>query len=121
MYELGQQFGITVAQENVNGFRSANPAFIRRMREQLQNRCAFVFDVKQAVRAGFDPYDMCDAMGKNLIHVHIYDNAPPQDCLQQQDYHGSFIIEVYRRNFEQLEELNSSAMYLNEKLSKYFG
>ena len=46
LYELGQQFGITVAQENVNGFRSANPAFIRRMREQLQNRCAFVFDVK---------------------------------------------------------------------------
>ena len=32
-----------------------------------------------------------------------------------------FIIEVYRRNFEKLEELNSSAMYLNEKLSKYFG
>ena len=37
LYELGQQFGITVAQENVNGFRSANPSFIRRMREQLQN------------------------------------------------------------------------------------
>ena len=35
MYELGQQFGITVAQENVNGFRSANPSFIRRMREKL--------------------------------------------------------------------------------------
>ena len=137
LYELGQQFGITVAQENVNGFRSANPSFIRRMREQLQNCCAFVFDVKQAVRAGFDPYDMCDAMGKNLIHVHINDNAPSQDCLlpgngtmdyprllrqlKQQDYHGSFIIEVYRRNFEKLEELNSSAMYLNEKLSKYFG
>ena len=34
--------------------------------------------------------------------------------LKQQDYHGSFIIEVYRRNFEKLEELNSSAMYLNE-------
>lgn len=28
LYELGQQFGITVAQENVNGFRSANPSFI---------------------------------------------------------------------------------------------
>ena len=24
----------------------ANPSFIRRMREQLQNCCAFVFDVK---------------------------------------------------------------------------
>ena len=64
-------------------------------------------------------------------------NTPSQDCLlpgngtmdyprllrqlKQQDYHGSFIIEVYRRNFEKLEELNSSAMYLNEKLSKYFG
>ena len=98
-------------------------------REQLQHRCAFVFDVKQAVRAGFDPYDMCDAMG-NLIHVHINDNLHPAGLfaagngtmdyprllgqLKQQDYQGSFIIEVYRRNFEQLEELNSSAKYLNE-------
>lgn len=136
LYQLGKQYGITVAQENVNGFRSADPAFIRRMRECLQDECAFVFDIKQAVRAGKDPYNMCDAMGEKIVHVHMNDNSVSEDCLlpgygtmdyprllgqlKQNGYSGAFIIEVYRKNFVELRELNKSALYFNEILSKYF-
>lgn len=121
LYALGKTFGVTVAQENVNLFRSDEPAFIERMREYLGDDCAFVLDVKQAVRAGEDPYQMCRAMGEKLVHVHINDNKPGDDCLlpgsgnmdfaalkqlmRNFGYDGDLIIEVYRRNFGELNEL----------------
>lgn len=124
LFELGKTFGVTVAQENVNLFRSEDPAFIRRMREYLKTQCAFVLDIKQAVRAGKNPFEMCSAMGERLVHVHINDNSPAADCLlpgsgsmnypalkQMLDgfgYAGDFIIEVYRRSFGKLEELKGA-------------
>ncbi|OUP07711.1 endonuclease [Anaeromassilibacillus sp. An200] len=121
LYRLGQRFGIAVAQENVNQFRSEDPEFIARMRGQLGEECAFVFDIKQAVRAGKDPFAMCRAMGERLIHVHINDNAPGADCLlpgcgtmayeklldllRDSSYAGDLIIEVYRKNFGEPHEL----------------
>lgn len=121
LFELGKSFGVTVAQENVNLFRSEDPGFIARMKEALKESCAFVLDIKQAVRAGKDPFVMCSAMGERLVHIHINDNTPQSDCLLPGagnmdygalkkmlcgfGYSGDFIIEVYRRSFGNLEEL----------------
>ncbi len=128
LYALGKSFGITVAQENVNLFRSDDPNFITRMRQYLGDDCAFVLDIKQAVRAGKNPYGMCSAMGERLVHVHINDNKPGADCLlpgrgvmdfralksqmAQFGYDGDFIIEVYRRNFVNLDELVCSKRFI---------
>ena len=117
----GRKQGICVAQENVNRFRSQNPDFIRRMTDYLHGRVHYVLDVKQAVRAGFDPYDMCAAMGKCLVHVHLNDNRTGEDCLlpgegtmdfmrlrtmlKEYHYKGDFVIEVYRNNFKGMKEL----------------
>ncbi len=124
LYALGKTFGVTVAQENVNLFRSNEPGFILRMREYLHGNCAFVLDVKQAVRGGEDPFQMCAAMGERLVHVHINDNKPGEDCLlpgsgtmdfgalkqlmQKSGYNGDLVIEVYRRNFGELNELTGA-------------
>ncbi len=124
LYALGKTFGVTVAQENVNLFRSNEPGFISRMREYLHEDCAFVLDVKQAVRGGEDPFQMCAAMGERLVHVHINDNKPGEDCLlpgsgtmnfgalkqlmQKSGYNGDLVIEVYRRNFGELNELTGA-------------
>ena len=50
LYQIGKEYGITLAQENVNAFRSQDPGFIARMRRRLKDRCAFVLDCKQAQR-----------------------------------------------------------------------
>ena len=118
LYRLGKTYGVTVAQENVNRFRSERPSFVKRMRRYLSEECAFVLDVKQAVRAGEDPYEMLTAMGERLVHVHINDNLPGRDCLLpgegQMDYRrmrelldrytycGDIVLEVYRRDFDTL-------------------
>jgi sugar phosphate isomerase/epimerase len=124
LFSLGKTFGITVAQENVNLFRSDDPAFIVRMRKCLNSNCAFVLDIKQAVRAGEDPFAMCAAMGEQIVHVHINDNRIGSDCLlpgcgtmnfdllRRQlrgfGYTGDLIIEVYRRSFNDLQELENA-------------
>lgn len=128
MVECGKQFGVTVIQENVNLFRSANPDFILRMKKALGENAKFVFDVKQAVRAGWDPYDILNAMGENVVHVHISDNLPGQDCLlpgkgqmefsrlrrrlDELHFHGDFIVELYRHNFKEPSELYDAAEFL---------
>lgn len=134
LYELGRSYGVTVAQENVNKFRSESPAFIRRMRRYLGEECAFVIDLKQAVRAGQDPFVVCEAMGERIIHVHINDNAPGYDCLlpgrgtvnfqKFRDmllgfhYQGDLIIEVYRRNFSDLFELQEAKKVVQQMIGR---
>ncbi len=135
LYSRAKTFGILLAQENVNRFRSEDPAFIRRMRSRLQDECAFVLDIKQAVRAGKDPFDMCAAMGERLLHIHINDHTATEDCLlpgrgdmdyprlfkmlRGFDYKGECIIEVYRKNFSVDSELKESGVFVDNLLVNF--
>ena len=132
MVECGKKFGISVVQENVNLFRSADPGFILRMKKALGKDAKFVLDVKQAVRAGLDPYDVLNAMGENVVHVHISDNLPGKDCLlpgkgqmdfvrlrrrlEELHFQGDFIVELYRHNFHEPSELMEAAKFLEPLL-----
>ena len=132
-YKLAQTartMGVTIAQENVNMFRSQSPEFLKSMREYLGDNVDFVLDIKQAVRSGNDPYEICKAMGSRIIHLHINDNDSHSDCLLpgkgtmdyskffslmcQQGFSGRAVIEVYRKNFESIEDIVNSCNYLND-------
>lgn len=66
--------GVTLAHENVSTARGGNPEFMRELRAMFgAGRLAFVFDIKQTLRGGYDPYDMLDAMGNDIVHVHLND------------------------------------------------
>lgn len=127
--QTGRAMGVTVAQENVNVFRSQSPEFLRGMREYLGDDVDFVLDIKQAVRSGNDPYEICRAMGDRIIHLHINDNDTDNDCLlpgrgtmdysnflcfmKEQGFSGKAVIEVYRKNFEDVKDIVASYNYLN--------
>lgn len=69
-------------------------------------------------------------MGPALAHVHISDNAPGRDCLppgqgsfdfprlfaqlRELSYQGAVILELYRNNFKDPEELVRSVALLRE-------
>ncbi|MVB11909.1 Xylose isomerase-like TIM barrel [Caprobacter fermentans] len=132
LFQLGKKFGVTVAQENVNNFLSDDPSFILKMKEHCGENCAFVLDIKQAVRGGQDPYRICAAMGDKIVHVHMNDNKPGSDCvlpgcgtmnypaliriLEKFGFDGDLIIEVYRKNFTRMEELVSAKHVVEELL-----
>lgn len=122
--------GVVLAQENVARCRSATIEAVRSMKRLLGSQIRFVLDVKQAIRAGESPFEMCDAMGENLACVHLSDNTAQCDCLlpgtgdfdlvgfcsnlHRFSYSGPLTIEVYRGSFKNFDELSASRRFIEE-------
>lgn len=127
--EAAEREGVTLAQENVARCRGATAEAICGMKRLLGSRVRFVLDVKQALRAGESPLDMCDAMGENISCVHLSDSTAQCDCLlpgngdfdfpsflsrlRRYSYLGPLIIEVYSGCFKKLDELDISRGFLS--------
>ena len=130
LYDLGRTFGVTVAQENVHKFSSADIAFLKKMKRQLKEKAKFVFDVKQTGRCELSPFSVMEAMGEDIVHVHISDRDDTRDCLppgagtrdfrqllralKVVGYDGVLMLELYRPNFESVEDLNRAKTFLEE-------
>lgn len=129
LYEGAKQYDIIFSQENVVRCKSAEPSFIKLMRSYLNDECSFTLDIKQANRAGFSPFEMLEAMGDKVCNVHINDFNSEYDCLlpgkgnfdfgkllhmlNEYKYNENILIEVYRNNFLQNDEILSSKNYIN--------
>ncbi len=128
LIEAGHTFGVTVAQENVNRHFSESPEFLMKMKNALNKDFHLVFDVKQAVRAGYNPLEFAEKFKHDIIHIHISDHNRNHDCLppskgnfdfkrlisimDSAKYSGDYIIELYRENFEKTRDLMSSLLYI---------
>ncbi len=128
LVESGKEYGVIVAQENVNGHFSARPAFLENMKSALGDNFKLVFDVKQAVRSGNDPVVLAEKFKNDIVRVHISDNNMQSDCLppgkgdfnfkrlfsvmDSVNYCGDYIIELYREGFGTVDELMESFDYL---------
>lgn len=129
--EAGREFGVTVGQENVNRHLSESPDFLERMKSVLGNDFKLIFDVKQAVRAGYSPVDFAEKFKNDIVHIHISDHNARQDCIppgkgnfdfkklvsvmDSADYKGDYVIELYRSGFKTAADLAES-LYFVENL-----
>lgn len=116
LYRLGQEFGVTVALENVSRCQSGSSAFVRDTARMLGNEFAFVLDTKQAIRAGENPFTFLEAAGSRTVHVHISDSGELGDCLPIGK--GRF---RFKQFFERLNELNPDASVILELYRSGFG
>ena len=128
LMEAGKRMGITVAQENVPRCASWCPDFFREMAVYLPE-ARFVLDLKQVIRADVSLEEMLEAMGHRIIHVHISDHRPGQDCLpigkgdldlkdlhqklQSLGFQGNILLELYRDNYGEYKELLESYQVLS--------
>ena len=126
--ETAESEGVTLAHENVSSARGGDPEFMRELRSMIgEGKINFVFDVKQALRAGHEPGEMIDIMGSDIEHVHINDWLYSNDgsreggCrlpgageldlgaiisrIEGYGYNGRYMIEVYRKNFGDENEI----------------
>lgn len=130
--EIARAEGVVLAQENVARCRSGQIENVKAMKKSLGKDVRFVLDVKQALRAGIDPIDMCDAMGENIDCVHLSDSTKEHDCLlpgqgsydfkplishlRSFSFSGPLTIEVYRCNYSVYSELYDSLSFINSLL-----
>ena len=128
LYDLGKTFGVRVAQENVVRYRSADLAYLRALRDTLKDKAAFVLDVKQCVRCGLPVEQVAEAMGDAIVHVHVSDHDDTRDCLppgqgtfdyarlfallNERQYDGALMLELYRAGFEDERDLVCAAAFL---------
>ncbi|MBQ4131046.1 MAG: sugar phosphate isomerase/epimerase [Clostridia bacterium] len=129
--DIGKGFGVTLCQENVNGYRSADPEFLSDMVRLLGDDANFTLDIKQVIRAGYTLPEILEAMDYKIRHVHISDHSPAADCLlptrgtfnfnqlfcdlKNHGYNGDYVIEVYQNAYNDYSEIFES--YLNLKKS----
>ena len=128
LVNAGKEFGVAVSQENVNRHFSESPDFLKRMKAALGEDFKLVFDVKQAVRAGYPPIEFANEFKEDIIHIHLSDHNAEHDCMPPAlgnfdfkklfsvmngaGYAGDYIIELYRAGFGEVSELKKAFDYL---------
>lgn len=129
LIDIAKDYGIILAWENVSWCQSSDPKFIEQLLENLKNDdLKFTLDIKQAYRANKKPEDYIRVMGKNIVNVHINDCSDRKMCLLPGDgsvdfrklfeqlnkvsYKGDFILEVYRSNYTNYNQIKKSLDYL---------
>lgn len=128
--EIGKTFGVTVAQENVVNHFSESPDFLIRMKKELGDDFKMVFDIKQAVRAGVDPFCFVNEFARDIVHIHISDHNGEQDCIppgkgnfdfkrlvgemDKAHYAGHYEIEIYSEQYQVFDELRESRLFLSK-------
>lgn len=119
--------GITFTQENVSWCKSSDLEFLHGLYDHVPE-LRYTLDVKQAHRAGRTWRDYVDAVGDRIVNLHISDYTAQSDCLlpgrgdvdfpalfaalRSHGYRGSAIVEVYSTDYQQVEELRDSALFL---------
>ena len=127
MQEEATQRKIKIAWENVCWCQLATPERAREIRRLLPE-IRFTLDIKQAMRAGFDPIDFVDAMGEQLANVHVcdwdengrlclpgegtFDFTAFIRALRRANYAGAVIVEPYLALVKSDEALEKSVRTL---------
>ncbi len=118
------QNGVYVLQENVANFRARDKEFLRSMCNILGDDARFCFDIKQAVRSGYNPFEIAEEFASHIKHCHISDHSVSSDCLlpfnggfdfnaffdfmSSKGYNGAYIIEVYKNAYKSYDEIFTS-------------
>jgi sugar phosphate isomerase/epimerase len=128
--KIAGEYNIKIAWENVAWCRSNDPEFVKAVAEKMKEDIYFTLDIKQAFRSGHRPEEYLDIYKDRILNLHINDADENSSCLLP----GSgkvnleaiakkvkclnkdvpFIIEVYKENFNTLDDLRKAKEYVEQ-------
>lgn len=130
---MGKAEGLKICQENVVHYRSESPDFLASMGEHIGDDFNMVFDIKQSIRTGIDPFEFASKLHKYIRHIHISDHNAQMDCMvplrdgvfdfkkffslmKSYDYKGDYILELYDYGYNSDAELTNALAGLKKLL-----
>ncbi|MBO5421233.1 MAG: sugar phosphate isomerase/epimerase [Clostridia bacterium] len=132
LHEAALREGIHIAHENVHNHHCGNPLFMKALADIVGESFRMVLDIKQCRRCSESAFDFINLLGEKIYQVHISDGMPGQECLApgagEYDFKKLFaalsgvgydktaIIELYRQNYGEYEELRTAKTYLENLL-----
>lgn len=134
--DIAESYGMQLAYENVNWTYFSTPDFFRALRD-LCPKLKATLDIKQAFYSEVDPYKMLDVMGDRLATVHVCDMDAKQNPVLP--LRGKFnferffrelnavapdvtvLIEVYRDNYRDYDELKATFEELSAVMKRAIG
>ena len=133
--DVCNKHGVQLTYENVHWCYYNYPGFFK----ELKKRCPFlkgVLDIKQASQSGYDYREYLNDMAGDIVTVHLSDvTENGKLCLptcgtfdfnelfsrlKDTGFDGAFLIECYKNDFNELEELKVSVEKLKEIAYKIF-
>ncbi len=134
--EITAKYGINLCLENVEWAFYREPGFFSKIKPYAPKLCSCL-DVKQAREAGFSDGEYLEETGDALMTVHLSDVdefgriARPSEkgCfdfeelfrkLRYNGFKGNCLIEIYKDNFNTLDDLKQSLEYLIDIKEKIF-
>lgn len=124
---LAETYGMQLTLENVSWCIFCRPTFGAELQQRMGRVLKYTLDVKQALRSGFDPLDFVDAVGDNIVNLHLcdaathdghlclrmpgqgdYDFSALASALRSHGYVGPAFLEVYSDMYGEISELYDS-------------
>lgn len=128
LHEAALHEGLHIAHENVHNHHCGKPEFMKALADIVGDNFKMVLDIKQCRRSGESEFDFINLLGDKIYQVHISDGLQGKDCLApgagEYDFEKLFsalhgagykktaIIELYRHNYGEVEELKIAKTYL---------
>ena len=123
------RYGVELSIENVSWSTYNRPGIFSELKSRIPELTG-VFDIKQARRSGYPYQAYIRDMAGSISHVHlsdidengwiclpdkgIYDFGEIFRRLKDAGFDGSAVIEVYSKDYENVEELKRALDYINE-------
>lgn len=131
LHNAARKEGLFIAQENVVTAPCADPRYMKAVADFVGEDFRMVLDIKQCRRTGYSEFDFIELFEDKIAQVHLSDATDTHDCLapgcgsydftklfeelKNHGYNKSAVIELYRNNFENLEDIRRSLEFLQNK------
>lgn len=131
--QQAQRQGVQLCQENVVRCKCGYVPYVQKLRKYTDDTVYFALDLKQLRRAQEPLEDMLDAMQGKISYLHLSDFNDTQDCmlpgtgkfqfadffstLQKQRFNGDMVIELYRHNYQTVQQLAEAQKYIQRLIT----
>lgn len=128
-YYAGEN-NVKLAQENVSWCMSSDLEYLSLLKEKVKYPLYYTLDLKQCYKSNIEPQEYINVMGKEICNFHINDKNENESCmlpgrgnisyskifksLDDINYKGRAIIEVYGDNYKSYDEILESKVYLDK-------